>query len=298
MHKKLLLAAYTAIYLAFGATSSPALAEQSSLTPPTPYAIDYALYAGGLRVVDVDVTYAQGNGHYEVTAGAVTSGIWKSLVPWRNDIFAQGKVAQDGGLQVERAVYDTYWRDKPKSVEMLYDAQGFVTTIATPPHKPDGRTEATPEQLQYSLDTLSAVVQVLAKGGLNGCQGSIPAYDGRRLYKLILNNKGEQVLRESRYSMFAGPALRCEVTFEPVAGFPIKETRAGFWNARDNEKKNNPLIIWLAKPAPDAPELPVRVQSTVQLGTLIAHIKSLSPATTDIAAVEPTLPKTVSNEVK
>jgi hypothetical protein len=73
----------------------------------TPYALDYALYAGGLRVVDVDVTYAQGNGHYEVTAGAVTSGIWKSLVPWRNDIFAQGKVTEDGSLQVERALYTT-----------------------------------------------------------------------------------------------------------------------------------------------------------------------------------------------
>lgn len=258
--------------LAVTVPAHAATAEQAL----TPYVIDYDLYAGGLDVVNVQVVMGVGGGQYTVSATAETDGFWQTLVPWRNEITATGRVDAAGKLHPETARYDTFWRDKPKTVLMTYDKNDRVTTTATPPHKPDGRVEATPEQLQGSLDTLSAVMQVIAKGGAAGCAGEIPAYDGRRLYKLELKNKGTEELAKNRYSIFEGPAVRCEVTFSPVAGFPIKETRAGFWNARDNESK--PLIIWIARPSATQPEVPVKLQSTVQLGTLVAHIRSIAPA--------------------
>lgn len=241
-----------------------------------PLRLRYTLYAGGLGVVAVDVGYTLTTDRYAIHATAETRGLWKSLVPWRNLITARG-VVTDHGVQARTARYDDVWRDKPRTVEMDFQPDGLTVARATPPHKVDGRIEATDDQKRGTLDPLSAVVAVLvrvgAQGGSAGCQGKIPAFDGRRVYNLVLADKGEEVLPPNRYSLFSGPARRCEVTFEPVAGFPVKEQRAGFWNAQDNADKRNPLIIWIARLQPDQPFLPVRVQSTVQLGTLVAHLR-------------------------
>jgi len=236
----------------------------------------YRLYAGGLSVVDVNVNYNLQPASYNVFATASTRGMWASLVPWRNVIKSYGTIAADGRLQPEGARYDDVWREKARTQEFTFKPDGHVDVVATPAHKRDGRIEATPEQRRGAIDPLSAVISVITHGAEQGCQGKIPAYDGRRVYNLVLNNKGAEELRSNRYSMFAGSATRCEVTFEPVAGFPPAGSKSpGFWSAKDNSDKKNPLIIWLAKPAPDLPELPVRIQSSVELGTLVAHIQAV-----------------------
>ncbi len=270
-----------------GASGALAASQRPEGTPPSPLQVHYTLYAGGLGVVAVDVTYLLTPDHYEVHAAAETRGLWKSLVPWRNLITARGTV-DDRGIHARTARYDDVWRDKPKTVEMDFQPDGSVASRAIPPQKQDGRTEATAAQKRGTMDPLSAVIAVLERVGARGsagCQGKIPAFDGRRVYNLVLDDKGEEVLVANRYSLFAGPARRCEVTFEPVAGFPLKEQRAGFWNARDNADKRNPLVIWMARLQPGQPLLPVRVQSTVQLGTLIAHIRRVDSP--EASAAEP-----------
>ncbi len=254
---------------AFAATTPAPKSEQAlNLT--------YTLYAGGLRVVNVGVLYGIGGSTYSIHANARTTGMWSSLVPWRNMITARGTV-DDKGVHPQLARYDDAWREKLRTTEFSF-ANGIASATSTPPQKQDGRIEATEEQRTGAIDPLSAVVNVLALNGAQGCQGKLPAFDGRRLYNLVFSNKGEEVLKPTSYSRFAGTALRCEVLFEPVAGFPKREDRAGFWNARDNENAKNPLIIWVAKPAPELPMIPVRVQSTVELGTLVAHLTELNPA--------------------
>ncbi len=270
MYKLLALAAALVIAgpaMAADAPSAPAPDHNLSLT--------YTLYAGGLKVVNVGVTYHLGEKAYDIHANARTTGMWSSLVPWRNMITARGTV-DEKGVHPQIARYDDAWREKLRTTEFSF-VNNVVTSVATPPHKQDGRTEATLEQRTGAMDPLSAVVNVLAQGGAKGCAGSIPAFDGRRLYKLVFSNRGEEVLAKTSYSLFAGSALRCEVLFEPVAGFPQREARAGFWSARDNAEAKNPLIIWIAKPSAELPELPVRVQSTVELGTLVAHIRAINP---------------------
>ena len=262
---------FTSFFLAFGLVFLAAQAYAAEESQPLN--LRYILYAGGLKVVDVNVGYDLAPTTYAVHANATTRGMWASLVPWRNMITARGEV-DENGIHPRLARYDTAWREKLKTIEMSFAEDGSVTTVSTPPQRPDGRVEATPEQVNGTMDPLSAVVNVLARGGLEGCEGKIPAFDGRRVYNLVLTSKGEEQLAKTDYSIFSGTAERCEVTFEPVAGFPNRETRAGFWSARDNAK-GNPLIIWMAKVRPGLPLIPVRVQSTVQLGTLVAHLRSV-----------------------
>lgn len=249
-----------------------------------PIVMNYNLYAGGLKVVDVGITYAISDHHYDIFASANTRGLWASLVPWRNMITARGSVA-NGHIAPQIARYDTAWREKLKTIEMNWAQDGGLTAVSTPPQRPDGRVEATPEQLKGALDPVSAVVSVLARTDGAGCTGKIPAFDGRRLYNLVLVNKGEENLASNDYNMYSGPAQRCEVTFEPVAGFPQREQHAGFWNARDNSDKSNPLIIWIAHPRPDLPLFAVRVQSTTNMGTIVAHLRSVNNPVPQAVAV-------------
>lgn len=256
--------------------AAPAMAADTPPAATDPNLnLTYTLYAGGLKVVNVGVVYHIGHSAYSVHANARTTGMWSSLVPWRNMIAALGTV-DDKGVHPTMARYDDAWREKLRSTEFNF-GNGVVSAVATPPHRADGRTEATEAQRTGAMDPLSAVINVLAQGGERGCQGKMAAYDGRRVYNLVFSNKGTETLARNRYSIFSGPAVRCEVLFEPVAGFPKREERAGFWSARDNAEAKNPLIIWIAKPAADLPELPVRVQSTVELGTLVAHIRAINP---------------------
>lgn len=257
--------------------AAPALAASAPAAPAQDHNLNltYTLYAGGLKVVNVGVVYHLGDKAYDIHANARTTGMWSSLVPWRNMITALGTV-DDKGVHPTMARYDDAWREKLHTTEFSFK-DGVAAAVITPARRNDGRSIPTTEQLTGAIDPLSAVVNVLAQGGAEGCQGKVAAFDGRRLYNLVFTSKGTETLAANRYSIFSGEALRCEVLFEPVAGFPKSEERAGFWSARDNAEAKNPLIIWIAKPSTDLPELPVRVQSTVELGTLVAHIRAINP---------------------
>ena len=261
-----------------GEDTANATTNRSANPPRLPLHLDYSLYASGLDVVSTTVTFDLAQDRYAITAITNTRGIWRTLVPWSNVITARG-LNTPAGIAPQTARYDTLWREKPKTVEMTFTADGSIRAVWTPPNRPDSRKEATPEQLRGAMDPLSAVAAVLAKGEKDGCSGKIPAFDGRRLYNLVFTNTGTEELKRNRYSLFEGEATRCEITFEPLAGFPVKEKRRGFWNAEDNAEKRNPLIIWLADDVrPNLPTLPVRVQSTTQLGTLVAHLRSITEA--------------------
>jgi hypothetical protein len=263
---------------------SPALAAETPATP-SPVDMTFTLYAGGLKVVDVNIDYTLTPKAYDIFAVAKTRGFWSSLVPWRNMIKAYGTVDAKG-LHPQGARYDDVWKEKARTTEFTFTKDGNVTAKANPPHKKDGRIEANEAQRKGAIDPLSAVVSVLAKGGAEGCQGKIPAYDGRRVYNLVLTNKGEEKMAKTSYNIYSGPAMRCEVLFEPVAGFPPKGKKsAGFWSAQDNADKRNPLIIWMAKPRADLPVVPIRVQSATEYGTLVAHLRAITaqPAQTAMA---------------
>jgi hypothetical protein len=260
--------------------SSPAYAGDTA-----PVDANYTLYAGGLKVVDVTMNYSLTDKAFDVFAVAKTRGFWSNLVPWRNMVKTYGTVTANG-LQPQGARYDDVWKEKARTTQFNFDETGIVSATANPPHKKDGRVEASEAQRKGVMDPLSAVVSVLAKGGAEGCKGKIPAFDGRRVYNLVLTDKGEEKLARTSYNMYAGAAVRCEVLFEPVAGFPPKGKKsAGFWSAQDNAK--NPLIIWMAKPGADLPLLPVRVQSATEYGTIIAHLRSVTPQAAVTAMATP-----------
>jgi len=243
-----------------------------------PLMLHYALYAGGLDVVKVDMRYTLNATNYEINAEGRTRGLWRTLVPWSTHVQAKGQVNNGAELSPLVAIYDTIWKEKLKSVRMDFDGAGNITTHNTPPRAPGGRDEATPEQIRGSVDPVSAVALVLARAtaGEAACTGTIPAFDGRRRYDLVLQSTGIDNMEDTGYNVHVGPAERCEITFTPVAGFPKKDEKSGFWSVKENDKKS-PLVIWLARVDANGPVLPVRIQTTGGYGTLVAHLASLEP---------------------
>jgi len=245
----------------------------------TPLMLHYQLYAGGLDVVKVDMRYTLTDAHYDINAEGRTRGLWRTLVPWSAHVQAKGAVQPDVKVAPVTAIYDTIWSDKLKSVRMDFEPTGDIITKNTPPRAPGGRNEATPEQIRGSIDPVSAIALVLARAsaGETACSGTIPAFDGRRRYDLVLASKGVEEMRKTDYNIYSGPAERCEITFTPVAGFPKKDEKNGFWSVRDNEKKDSPLIIWLARTEENGPVLPIRLQTDGAYGTIVAHLGSYEP---------------------
>lgn len=257
--------------------------------PEQPLSLNYSLYTGGLRVVDIDVNYLLTPKAYDVYAVARTRGMWKSLVPWRNMIKSYGTISRTGQVQPQGARYDDVWRERARTTEFSFKPEGTISVVTNPPHRRDARVEATANEKRGSLDAVTALMAVMARGAEKGCSGSIRAFDGRRLFNLVMTNKGTEQMQRIKYNMYSGPAVRCEIVFEKLAGFPPPGTKsAGFWSAQDNADKRNPLIVWIARPAPGMPEMPVRVQSNTEYGTIVAHLRSAADHA-ELTAMAPTV---------
>ena len=66
------------------------------------------------------------------------------------------------------------------------------------------------------------------------------------------------------YNIFTGKALACELKYIPLGG----QRRRTF----EPENQNNLNIIYLARPSPAAPIIPVSFSLDTSFGTLIGHL--------------------------
>jgi hypothetical protein len=94
------------------------------------------------------------------------------------------------------------------------------------------------------------------------CAGTWPVWDGRRRFDIAVADAGEAQLEASDAAIYAGPALRCRVTFTPIAGFrrPVDEIEP------------RPALVWLGPVAGSTLPVPVRAEAETEWGTLTVDL--------------------------
>jgi hypothetical protein len=94
--------------------------------------------------------------------------------------------------------------------------------------------------------------------GPDACNRTIPIYDGRQRYDLVLNYERTEMVKDVKG--YAGPAARCRVDYRPVAGH------------RPNRKQvkelseNKEIFVWLAPIAGTRVLAPLKVNFGTKLG--------------------------------
>lgn len=246
-------------------TTHVARAETARLT--------YQIYAGGIHVVQTDMTLNVGPKNYTTDLSAFTRGFLGTLVPWRGSFASRG-VRTGEGLSVREHRSVSTWRGSDDVAVYSYDAKGgFKSLKLTDEGKDKTLDKIDPALTAGTTDILTATLNMMHSAAKSGkCAGESDIFDSRRRFTLKFVSQGVETLKSTRYGVYAGPAMKCTVEVVPKGGAWHKKPRGWLSIQEQGRKKGALPTMWLASLSLDTPPVPVRIMLKTNYGTLFAHL--------------------------
>ena len=230
----------------------------------------YDVYAAGLQVAKLETGIDFGLWNYQMSQAWHTTGLAGLL--FRGHQFDRVSGSWHG-LDASPSAFlgRGMWRGKQRVAAIDYQRGQPVIRELQPPNNRE--REPVPQSLRANtIDTLSALAQLLHVVADTGrCDSSVDTYDGRRAVKIEAHTVGEEILKPSSRSNFAGPALRCDFSGRMIAGFKFGDDRA-------REAKPMHGSAWLAPVVAGGPPLPVRMAfETRWFGEAVMYLIGTGP---------------------
>jgi len=266
--KKLILVAVSVFCLA--ATSAQSAQKPMNLT--------YDVYAGGFKALAAEMSLDLDSRAYDIGLEAKTQGFIGDLFPWEASFNTSGKSAKNGQPVPTLSLMKSTWKNSTKLTEMSYDPKGRVLKTTTK----DGEITNVARDIDRRLsgdavDMLTGTLMMMRAAQNNQtCAGSYGVFDGKRRFNIKLKDEGKETIAKSKYSTFSGPAMKCTVRVEPVAGFSDKDKKRG-WLAvqKHTEKHEKATTIWFARLNNKGPVVPVRMEIASDYGSVVAHLATV-----------------------
>lgn len=229
--------------------------------------LGFGVYALGGRAFDVELDARRDSEGMKVVSGVRSTGTANLLLRFRMESDLRLRLDPGGRLSPLRYASQSDGSFSRRSIVMVWGADGLPSTIVDPPPENDDRDPVLPEQIRNTFDPTTALLaRALARDSAAPCTGSDRIFDGRRRYNLHYESLGMDSLPPSERSAYAGPALKCQLRFEPIAGY----TRKHMENTRKLE--NEVTEMWLARLPGQPVWLPVRLRTAWMLGEVSGHI--------------------------
>lgn len=231
--------------------------------------LSFSIYALGTKGLDVVLDLQRENGTLQVETAMRTTGALNMLMRFESKAMVAALV-RDDGLQPLRYILESDGRWSKRSVRMTWGPDGLPEAVIQPAPEPEEEAEREPvpdDLKRNTLDPTTAVATRALRGSAEPpCTGSDAIFDGRRRYNLHYQPVGPEELKAHNRSSYAGPAFRCTVWVEPVAGY----TRS--WMAENRDAEQRPTHLWLAQPPGSDLWLPVQIESSFTLGNSTGYI--------------------------
>jgi len=233
--------------------------------------LTFEIYGGGLHIVSFGTQAVLTPERYEIAAQFQTEGLADTLFNGRGSSTASGLLTPAGPRLLNYSQeYDGRFGER--SIIMALDESGRYEVAAEPAdgiHKQGFSASA----VQGKVDPLTASIFTAINSSAAPCSQTIPVFDGRRIFNLKFKKLDQTQLQPIGAGTYTGPAWRCSVLYDPVAGF----TREFLV-----ERAKNPLppfTVWLARfdeqmgPSGTQPlVLPVRMMFETSIVNAIAHL--------------------------
>jgi hypothetical protein len=211
----------------------------------------YDTYAAGIKVMEMHAFFGLGPWNYRINLDYHTTGLVGLLYRGRQTNTVRGRWDDERADPLE-FFGEGVWRGRQRRTLIDYD-HGLPEIRDLQPPQETEREPVPPELQLHTIDTLSALVQLMRKvEHSRSCETTVRTYDGRRVLDVVAHAGGPESLEPTGRSIFSGLALRCDFEGRELAGFLIGE---------DDPEHRRPLhgSAWLAPPLPGAPPLPVRI---------------------------------------
>jgi hypothetical protein len=240
--------------------------------------LQYDVYAGGFHALDATLALDLDKKAYDVGVDAKTQGFIGKIFPWQASYSTSGR-ALKGVLVPTTSTARSSWRNKVSLTEMSYDPAGrLIKTTTQEGQKTTVNRDIDKTMATNAVDILTGTLLMMQNAkNTQKCEGSFPVFDGKRRFNITLHDAGTDVIQKSKYSTFAGEALRCTLKMEPVAGFNKKDMNRG-WMAVQNhtEARKTDPTIWFAREDEKGPIVPVRMEIASEYGTVVAHLSGVN----------------------
>lgn len=210
---------------------------------------------------------------YNLEVDAFTKGFLGKLVPWKGKFESHGWRMRDKDRpELHRST--TTWKDEVEIKSYNYNKDGSFGGLEITEDGVDKSPDDLDEELvDGTTDALTAALTVLKSVAMGqSCESSSEVFDGKRRYKMVFKEKAQENLKSSKYNIYNGPAIMCEVEVVPVAGAWHKKPRGWASIQEQGREKGSLPTIWIAKIDEHGPAVPVKMRVKTDYGTLFMHM--------------------------
>jgi hypothetical protein len=231
-------------------------------------ALNYQIYFGGLNVMQLAVDVGVASDAYDVRARVQTVGLAGFLAPWTSVAVSEGSI-DDGRIEPRLHRVRGEWRGRERTIDIDFDDDGEVTTVALYPQPGNGPNDQVPVELrQGAIDPPSALFSLTRLMAQEGrCQGRMRVFDGRRRYDVVLTDRGRDTLIANDYSAYHGVAIRCDFHFEPIVSEYVSQP--------DKKRRFRSGRAWFAELFPGRPVVPVRLEIDGDYAQTLVHLHQM-----------------------
>lgn len=239
--------------------------KTGSAEAPKSLLLSYDMWEGGLHALSLETRMNRGESAYSVKFSVRTRGLAWLVHPFSLKAQTDG-IADEQGLRPLHYRSTSEKRGKTRRQEITYLEDGSLDVRREPKKTGKRKKNRVPEDLTSgTLDPASALLSIIDAFARAGrCEGSIPVYDGRRRYDLLVTQTGSRSLKSNGYGMYSGPATVCRIAVEQLAGFKKKRQRKG--------RFPSVIDVWLAPLAGGDLAVPVRLEGKTDRGKMILHL--------------------------
>ena len=230
----------------------------------------YEAYYSGFHVASGTALIERDPDRYTVKSSAEARGIFDWFTGWRGQALSEGAVDAAGFFRPARHSNSGIWRGTERSTDLGFRPDGTIRVQRTAPPEPDEVTPIPVGMIDGSVDPISVALslsETLSTGGV--CKGAFPIFDGSRRYDVAVEPEEAQVFKESSYSIFAGEAVGCRLSVERIGGF---RTDPSFKTEPEEGETEPDRLVWVGRPSPDFPPVPVRVEVQTKSGRVLLHL--------------------------
>ena len=281
------LAVIAALTCGLGASPSGDRAyAENSLSSASKIVAVYRVDLAGFNLGDFRLTTVFRGEAYEMRGEGRFSILEGLVYEWRGTTASSGRVTIAGP---EPAMYALSYSDGGNKAEQLRMTflGGAVTQISIFPNKrPNPRTiPVTKEQLEGVLDPMSGAFLSAHSDNPNGdlkvCNQTVPAFDGKQRFDLVLTPKRAVRVQKQGPTGYAGPAVICHVKFIPIAGYQPDNPGIRLMSQTDE------IEVWLVPVRGTFMYVPYRIVLPTPVGYGSALMTSIQVGGAKRASAEP-----------
>jgi hypothetical protein len=265
----------------FGATLlalSPFAASGAARAETLHLDFDYQLTWHGILVYQMSSQGTIADDSYRLSYSGTTLGLFDILIAYESHAESTGRIV-DGAAHPSSYRLDARWHGEARHVSLTYGPDGQIKAEVAPPPESENIDPVPEPMRENTIDPLSAATLVGLSGARDAaatCASVVHVFDGRQRYDMRLENLGIEELEKRSGDAYSGPALKCRVTIQRIAGFKYKSFV---------EPQRPPTTVWLARFVQGKLLLPVRLATETGLGDVVGSLTGIH------IEVEPDKPK-------